>query len=308
MKSGSLMSEDNQADLTSCCASCGTAEFDDIKLKDCDGCDLVKYCSDECREDHKSEHKEEYKKRAAKLRDELLFKRPESSHLGDCPICCLPLALDPEKSFMKSCCSKIICIGCVSANMIRQDEMRLQHTCPFCREAFHETEEEGYTRLMKRIEANDPDAMVQAGKLQYHEGHYRRAFDYFTKAAKSGSVDAHYRLAILYHDGEGVEKDRRKENYHLVEAAIGGDPDARYNLGVHEWNYNFMERAVTHWIIAAAQGHDDSIKALMKAFKKGHVSKEELDATLRAHHAAVNATKSPQRLAAERACAEAGMV
>ena len=26
-----------------CCASCGIAGDDDIKLKDCDGCDLVKY-------------------------------------------------------------------------------------------------------------------------------------------------------------------------------------------------------------------------------------------------------------------------
>ena len=36
----------------------------------------------------------ERRKRAAVLRDELLFKQPESSHLGDCPICCLPLPLD----------------------------------------------------------------------------------------------------------------------------------------------------------------------------------------------------------------------
>ena len=37
------MSEENEAVDTSCCASCGIAEIDDIKLKDCDGCDLVKY-------------------------------------------------------------------------------------------------------------------------------------------------------------------------------------------------------------------------------------------------------------------------
>ena len=37
------------------------------------------------------------------------------------------------------------------------------------------------------------------------------------------------------------------------------------------------------------------MKLLMKAFKEGHISKDELAATLRAHHAAINATKSPQR-------------
>ena len=74
------MSGDNEAVDTSCCASCGIAEIDDIKLKDCDGCDLVKYCSDECQLEHTSEHKGECKKRAAELREELLFKQPESSH------------------------------------------------------------------------------------------------------------------------------------------------------------------------------------------------------------------------------------
>ena len=63
-----------------CCAACGIAEIDDIKLKECDGCDLVKYCGDECRRDHKLVHEEECKKRAAELRDELLFKQPESTH------------------------------------------------------------------------------------------------------------------------------------------------------------------------------------------------------------------------------------
>ncbi len=49
------MSEDNEVDT--CCASCGIAEVDDNKFVPCDGCDLVKYCSDECRENHKSSTK-----------------------------------------------------------------------------------------------------------------------------------------------------------------------------------------------------------------------------------------------------------
>ena len=73
------MSEENEALDTSCCASCGVVEIDDIKLVPCDDCDLVKYCSDECRNNHKSEHKEACKKRAAELREELLFKQPEDS-------------------------------------------------------------------------------------------------------------------------------------------------------------------------------------------------------------------------------------
>ena len=60
------------------------------------------------------------------------------------------------------------------------------------------------------------------------------------------------------------------------------------------------DRAVKHWIIAATQGIDQSMNHLMGAFKEGFVSKEDLAATLRAHQAAVDATKSPQREEAER--------
>jgi len=56
---------------------------------------------------------------------------------------------------------------------------------------------------------------------------------------------------------------------------------------------------VKHWIIAATQGDDDSINNLIFAFKQGHVSKDDLAAALRAHQAAVDATKSPQREAAD---------
>ncbi len=56
-----------------------------------------------------------------------------------------------------------------------------------------------------------------------------------------------------------------------------------------------------HCIIAARQGDDRSMKALLNAFKVGYVIKDDLAATLRAHQTAVavDATKSPQRAAAE---------
>ena len=67
--------------------------------------------------------------------------------------------------------------------------------------------------------------MCQQGGIQYNKGEYRRAFQYFTKAAGLGDANAH--------------------------------------------------------------------------FKMGFVSKEVLATALRAHKAAVDATKSPQRKAAE---------
>ena len=78
--------EAESADMMLCCASCGIAEVDDVKLKDCDDCDLVKYCSDKCQRDHLTEHEKACKERAAELRDEILLRRQhESTHEGDCP-------------------------------------------------------------------------------------------------------------------------------------------------------------------------------------------------------------------------------
>jgi len=153
--------------------------------------------------------------------------------------------------------------------------------------------------MMKRIEANDPEVIRLWGVQQYHKGDYQSAFEYFTKAAELGNVDAHYQLAVMYDDGHGVEKDKGKEIYHLEEAAIGGHHDARFNLGWEEGNNDNFERAVKHWIISANLGDDGSIKILMEKFKEGFVSKENLAAALRAHQAAADATKSPQRDAAE---------
>jgi hypothetical protein len=58
------------------------------------------------------------------------------------------------------------------------------------------------------------------------------------------------------------------------------------------------DAAVKHWIIAANLGCDHSLKGLKECYKVGRVSKDDFAAALRAHQAAVDATKSPQREAA----------
>ena len=177
--------------------------------------------------------------------------------------------------------------------------MRRELSCPFCRKAWHKTEEERDQRLMKRIEANDPVAMRFVGGEQY-KGDYQSAINYYSKAADLGDAEAHYNLALMYQEGKGVEKDEAKYIRHMEEAAIGGHPYARYSLGAYELkNNNNAERAAKHLMIAAKQGEDNSMKLLMEGFRLGHVSKEDLDATFRAHHVAINAAKSPQRKAAE---------
>ena len=296
------MSQDNieeEVDASCCCASCGVVEIDDIKLEPCDDCDLVKYCGDDCKGNHKSEHEEACKKRAAELRDELLFKQPEENFLGDCPICSLPMPIDLRQSSLNKCCSKVICKGCAFANVMREMEMRLALKCPFCREPLVFTDEENAKLNMKRIEMNDPAAICYEGGVQFDKGDYTSAFEYWTKAAELGYADAYCKLAVLYDEGLGTEKDEGKYFLNMEEAAIRGHPGARHNLGIHEENNGNIDRAVKHWIIAATHGLDKSMKELMAQFREGYVSKEDLASTLRAQKAAVDATKSPQREFAE---------
>ena len=277
------------------CASCGVAGSDDIKLKKCTACYLVRYCSVKCQIDHRPKHKKECKKRAAELRDEILFKQPESNHFGDCPICCLPVPIDTQKSIFNSCCSKRICDGCNVANNRREIEARLQPKCVFCREPLPKTYDEADKRLIKRIEANDPDAIAHMGSIKYHEGDHKSAFECWTKAAALGDPFAHHELSILYREGQGVEKDEKRALYHAEQAAIGGHPIARHNVGWTEKERGRMDRAVKHYIIAAKLGNDKSLENLTNGYRAGHVSKEDFTAALRGYQAAIAATKSPQR-------------
>ena len=275
-----------------CCASCGKSEVNDIKLITCDGCDIVKYCSNKCQQEHRPQHDATCKERAAKLRDEILFQQPESSHLGDCPICFLPLSIDPKKSTFMGCCSKIICQGCAYANTLHQNEENLEPACAFCRHPLPKTQKESEMNKMKRVEVNDPFALLHVGVKHKVEGDHEKAFKYWARAAELGDAIAHYYLSVSYREGKGVEKDEKKGRYHLEEAAIAGHPGARYNLAVNEVTF---ERALKHLIIAVNLGCDRSIQMLKECYKDGLVSKEGFAAALRAHQAAADATKSSQR-------------
>ena len=281
-----------EADL--CCVNCGIVEVVEIKLEECTHCDLVKYCCDKCRGEHRQDN-EECKNQAKEMHDKKLFRQPDESHHGECPLCFLPMPIDREKSTFYSCCCKLVCNGCDYADYISNGGDR----CPFCREPVVDGKEENDKRTLKRAEANDPAAMTEMGLIRYHEGDYDSAFVFLTKAAELGDADAHNELGMMYWKGERVEKDEEKKVYHWEKAAIGGHPEARHNLGVYyEWENGNIDRAVKHFIIAANLGYEKSMKSLWKHYSKGNITKEDLEATLRTHKAAIDAMKSPQREAA----------
>ena len=279
------------------CANCGIVEIDDIKLEECTDCGLVKYCGDNCREEHREQHEEECNKRKKVLHDKKLFTQPDETHLGECPICFLPLPLDPGEYSFSSCCCKFMCNGCSYADYMSSGRNR----CPFCREPAIDGEHKNTKRIMKRVKVNDPNALRQMGARREEEGDYDKAVEYWTNAVKLGDVRAHYDLGCMYYEGEGVQKDLEKGISHWEKAAIGGHPEARHNLAYHEGKNGNAERAVKHLIIAAKLGDEDSMKGLWKFYSIGHITKKDLDVTLRGHQAAIDATKSSQRDAAAEA-------
>ena len=138
------------------------------------------------------------------------------------------------------------------------------------------------------------------GTSRYQEGDYDAAFNYATKASELGDSNAQLHLGLMYMVGKGVEEDVEKAGYHLEKAAIGGHPKARFILALYEEGEENIERAVKHHIIAANLGYEESMKALWKHYSLGNITKEELDATLRTHQAAIDEMKSEQRDAAEK--------
>jgi TPR repeat protein len=167
-------------------------------------------------------------------------------------------------------------------------------TCVFCRTSASD-KKKWEKKTQERIEANDPAALSFRGYKYYEEGDYDKALKYLTKAAELGYAAAHFKLGFMYFRGKGVEKDEEKVACYWVKAAIGGHPQARHNLASYEAKNGNMEKAVKHWIIAANLGYDESMKTLLSFYKLGYITKEEYGATLRAHQAAIDATKSSQR-------------
>ncbi len=300
--------DSHQDDIVVCCSSCGVFEDEDTQLKTCDACDLVQYCSDDCQKEHRQAHEESCQKRAVELHDKILFQQPEGTHIGDCPICLLPLSDDISMFVMESCCSTFICNGCSHANRQRELEDNLPQKCPFCRVTPPATNEEGEAKKMKRVEANDPVALDEVGKKHYHDKNYSASFEYWKRAIKGdgpGAVGAHAHLAKLYEHGlGGAEKDEKKELYHLEVAAIAGHPGARCSLANYEGRHGNEDRAVKHLIIAVKQGSSDAINKLQKLYAQGMIKKKGFAACLRVYQKAVEATKSPQRELAAKSIAQ----
>ena len=187
-------------------------------------------------------------------------------------------------------------------------------TCLFCEEdlqQFNSNAKGILKRLLHRIHhSSDDQDKIQALSMlasSYDTGagglgvrrDSKKAHQLWMEAVElGGSKDAHYNLSLSYskyHKERGVEKDDKKELYHLEEAAMLGDAAARCKLGFYEGERGNWDRAKKHWTLSAAAGCKGCMERIKRGKKKGAVSNDEYKRTLRAHRKSLNLTRSAQR-------------
>ena len=231
-------------DITSIstCANCGRGEESTGDLKGCTACKVVKYCNRDCQIAHRPQHKKECRKRAAELHDEALFKQPPQNE--DCPICFLRLPTLESGYRHKTCCGKRICSGCIHAVCLTTGD----NICPFCRAPLP-NEEEGIKQAKKRVEIGDVEAIYGLGCF-YDEGRYglpqnrEKALELWHRAAELGHARSCCSIGINYWNGRGVkERDTTKGKHYWELGAMGGNTNARYNLGFVEYHAGNMDRS-----------------------------------------------------------------
>ena len=247
-----------------------------------------------------------HKRRAAvceEVCDEALFETPPPR--DDCPVCLLPLPIKLQGQIYLSCCGETICWGCDYAISKRSGGVNA-YVCALCKDP-PATTPEIIKRHEKQIENNDPHAMSRLGQcyLGGMNGLVRdvpRGTELLTRAAALGSASALGTLGDVYNPQDifglngMVESDIVLTIRYYECAATKGQVEARYNIGVVEFNEHNCGRAMKHWIIAAAAGHDDALKWLRSyGFMEGRVTKEEYEKALRAHKDSQDAMDSNLR-------------
>jgi len=284
------------------CANCGK-EGSEV-TNTCNKCNSVMYCNASCKKKHRSKHKkdcEEHLRRAAErvaeLHDEKLFQQPPP--LEDCPICMIRLpSLESGQVYMP-CCGKVICRGCVYAFQSRATKKE-HDICPFCRTLPAITYEENIKRLEKRMDLNDAIAIYNLGSY-YAEGlnglpqNIAKAFELFHRAGELGFADAYYSIGATYLRGNGVERDTKKANHYWELAAMGGDAEARYNLGLFEVESGNKDRALKHWMIAVRDGGSKSLENIKRMYGYGDATKDDYTKALQSYQEYLDEIKSDQR-------------
>ena len=276
----------------STCACCGK-EGNSDDMNTCNKCKSVKYCNAACKKKHRSKHKKACEKRVAELRDEQLFKDPPPNE--ECPICFLPQQCGNETEIFKSCCGKVICIGCVYAMKMSEGK----DICAYCRAPPPTSDEERIKRTKKLMDKGNARAFYNfagyyaKGDLGFSRD-WIKANELLLMAGERGCAVAYYNLGSSYYRGDGFEVVMKKTKHYYELAAIGGYVQARYYLGNIELK-GHPDRAMKHYLLAARAGYEEALDQVKLGFQLGVVTKDGYANTLRAYHERQKEMKSDMR-------------
>ena len=94
-----------------------------------------------------------------------------------------------------------------------------------------------------------------------------------------------------------MERNETKAMHYWELAAIGGNAEARYNIGSTEVQAlaGNMDRALKHFMIAVGSGDHDSLKQIKQFYSKGYATKDDYANALRAYQAYLKEIKSDDR-------------
>jgi len=300
------MSNTSTSETTLVCANCGK-EGSEV-TNTCNKCKEVMYCNAACKKRHRHKHKKECERRVAELHDEKLFKQPPP--MEDCPICFLRLPSLMSGSTYMACCGKMICCGCVYAPVYDHEGSVIpEKTCPFCRTKFprrinrirnRSSDEKWIEMTNKRVDMNDARAIHSMG-VYYSNGLYglpqnmAKALKLWHRAVELGHALTYCNIGVAHMAGRGVEVDHNKAKHSFELAAMGGDVEARHNLGYMEWQAGNMDRALKHFMIAVKGGNLRSLDNIKEMYENRQTTKDDYAKALQTYQAYLDEIKSDQR-------------
>jgi hypothetical protein len=287
------------------CSACGKKSN---TLKKCAACKCVWYCDKECQNKHRKEHrkecrgiKKELDKRGGKLD---VGNEMDVGPLGnlppqeECPICMRVLPIHAALQTYHACCGKTICGGCDFQHQMKSGERK---TCAFCRMRLPQSDEEIVTRLSKRVELKDPNAMNNLA-LIYGDGgsglpvDHAKCIELLRQSASLGFPGAHYQLGLFHGNGEmGLQQNEEEANRHHKEAAEGGHLPSRHNIGCKEYNNDNPVAAMRHWRLCSSLGTKRSMECLIVCFEDGLIHHRDLAESIQVMYRARAEMKSDDR-------------
>ncbi len=120
--------------------------------------------------------------------------------------------------------------------------------------------------LIDKANKGDPNAQYDLG-WHYCDGNgvgqdYKKAIEWYTKAAEQENVDAQFELGRMYLYGCGVPKDYKEAAKWFTKAGEQGDADAQLKLGL------MYEDSIFHM----PQDYNEAVKWYRKSAEQGNVN------------------------------------